>query len=73
MRILLSLSPPSHPNDTETSTGKANKPMMCKRKPAEFVGTKPQMEIEISVSLCYCNKTLSEGPGSCTNMSVGYF
>lgn len=72
MRILLSLSSPSHPNDTETSTAKANKPMVCKRKPADFVGTKLQMEIEISVSPCYCKK-LSEGPGSCTNMGVRYF
>lgn len=47
------LHPLTHSNNTESSTGKANKLPVGKRKPAIFTGTKPQMETEISVSPLY--------------------
>lgn len=62
-----SFNPLTHSNDTESSTGKANKLPVGQRKPAIFTGTKPQMETEISLSPFYSIKELREGPRSGTN------
>lgn len=67
------LHPSIHLGDTESSTGKANKQPVWKRKRAIFIGAKPQMETEISASPFYCIKKLSEGPGSGTNTRGEYF
>lgn len=43
MTMLCSRRPPTHENTMESSTGKANKPPLCKRKPAISIVTKPQL------------------------------
>lgn len=72
MWMLLSPSPLDSLH-TESTTGKANKMPVCKRKPAIFTGNNPQMETQISVSPFFCIKKASEGPGSGTNTCGGYF
>lgn len=43
MRMLCSSHPPTHSKAMESSTGKANKLPLCKRKPGIFIVTKPQL------------------------------
>lgn len=73
MRMLLSPSAPSLTQTTQNQAQTVDRVPLCTRKPAIFIGAKPQMETEISVSPFNCTKKLNKGPGSGTNTRGGYF